>query len=186
MSYLVRSLTRGLKLNKSYLDNIIDYIDTMLHEHCIVNFYYKVKCFYYNLKWMLPQAWKFRSWDYSFNIELFSTSLEQTGNTIINTGNSINSRKIGRRALFAAYRLRKAYEYSVVDDKSYMYLSRNNRVVFNRTSSGYSVLNRDYKHSQEFYNKLYKVIDKRITKIEKSNKKEAWEYIHKYIEGWWD
>lgn len=180
MSYLVRSLKRSLK-KETKISKLIDDVDYYLHNNTLYSFYCKLKCFLINLKWMIPAAWKFRWWDSHFNVDLFCKSLEITGHNIIKYGNSTVSVKEGRRAIFAAHKLRKSYEYSWTDDKSAMYLFKENPITLKNNK-----LHHEYKQSKEFYNKLYKVMRNRVEKIQAQNKKEAWDYIYKYIDHWWD
>lgn len=143
------------------------------------DFYYNVKAFIDNLKWMIPEAWKFRCWDYSHNIDLFAKSLEITGNTIIKYGNCLTSKKHGRRAIFAAYKLKTAYNY--YSDNSISYLNKENKIKFTQC-----FLTRDYKYSEEDFYKLYNTAQKRVLALETNRKKEAWQYLHKYIEHFWE
>lgn len=143
------------------------------------DFYYNLKAFKDNLKWMIPAAWNFRCWDYQYNIDLFSKSLEVTGNTMIKYGNGVNSKKHGRRAIYAAHKLRTAYDY--YNDKSIKYLLKTNPVVRQNNT-----LKHLYKHSQKYFNKLYEVASKRVKEIEKNRQKEAWTYLHKHLPFFWD
>lgn len=145
------------------------------------DFYYDLKAFKDNLKWMIPAAWNFRCWDYQHNINLFSKSLEVTGNTMIKYGNCINSKKHGRRAIYAAHKLKTAYADYYYNDKSIQYLFKTNPTIRQNNT-----LKRLYKHSQKDFNKLYEVSFKRVGEIEKNRQKEAWTYLHKYLPFFWD
>jgi hypothetical protein len=45
-------------------------------------FRYKIPMFCENVWFFRKQLWRFRSWDYSFNLHLFSRSLEKTAHTL--------------------------------------------------------------------------------------------------------
>ena len=56
------------------------------HQHPIYKFYeffrYNLPKFLGNLWFFRKQLWQFRSWDYSFNLQIFARSLEKTVETI--------------------------------------------------------------------------------------------------------
>ena len=86
----------------------------------------------------------------------------------------------------AAKQLRKAYEDNGHNDKSYMALSKANPIRMVKINSGYSQMTHDYSKTEEYYSKMFTVINKRTSATEKRAKKEAWEYINKHIQSWWD
>lgn len=52
-------------------------------------FRYKIPMFFENIWFFRKELWKFRSWDYTFNLMLLSRSLEKTVNTLEFYGNEI-------------------------------------------------------------------------------------------------
>lgn len=56
------------------------------HQHPVYKFYeffrYKLPMFFKNVWFFRKELWKFRSWDYSFNLMMLRRSLEKTVNTI--------------------------------------------------------------------------------------------------------
>jgi len=86
----------------------------------------------------------------------------------------------------AAKQLRKAYADEGYNDKSYRYLSKKNPIRFVKLKSGNSQMTHDYSKTEEYYTKMFKVINKRIADNEKKAKLEAWLYINKYIQHFWD
>lgn len=148
--------------------------------------YYNFQNFFLNLKWMIPAAWKFRCWDSTYNIELFCKSLEITANTIKIHGNALNKEKYYRRCITAAGLLRQAYNYHRALDPSLKSLMKNNPMNYLRSNKGYSIAVHTYKTSEEYYTKQFKLISKRLDKKEKDLKTNAWNYINKYIDQFWD
>lgn len=50
---------------------------------------YKLPMFFENIWFFRKEMWNFRSWDYTFNLNLFARSLEKTENTLEYHGNEI-------------------------------------------------------------------------------------------------
>lgn len=66
----------------------------MWHRHPLYKFYelfrYKIPMFLENLWFFRKELWDFRSWDYSFNLQLLRRSLEKTVDTIEYHGHEID------------------------------------------------------------------------------------------------
>ena len=56
-------------------------------------FRYKIPVFFKNLWFFRKQLWEFRPWDYSYNLQLFSKSIESTCNYLEFKGNEIEETK---------------------------------------------------------------------------------------------
>jgi DNA-directed RNA polymerase subunit F len=52
--------------------------------------------------------------------------------------------------------------------------------------NGMSEMKTNYITDKKIYNGMYEVARKRSDREEAQAKKEAWEYLHKYIEHFWD
>ncbi len=181
MSYFTRSLTYAIKPETSKLQDTIASLDRALHHNVVLDFYHDLKNFFKNLRWLLPQAWKLRSWNFNHNIELFCRSLEETGKEQMKGTYHKHDYRNGVRAIFAAHKLRTAYEYSDFDDKSYAYLSKQNPFDFINNR-----FHRDYKQSEGFFRSLHKVTSRRVRRDAQLRKADAWGYVHKYIERFGD
>lgn len=147
---------------------------------------YRTRTIYRNFKFFWPHIINYRNWDSHYTITLLCDSLDDLAKGI-KDGCHVNAEKCYRRCKTAAGMLRNAYDdVGFLKDKSYMYLWKKNRPKFEKLDNGYSVLTREYGNTEEYYNKMYKLISDRLTKVEKERKKEAWEYLHKYVEQFWD
>lgn len=169
-----------LKESLGYKLTIVDKIYSRLADNRLVDAlstsHYNVKTFINNLRIFIPMAWRWRSWDYDYNLQVFTKLLDETGKHIIAHGNTVNSKKVGRRALIASANLKKAY--SNYDNKTAHYLYERHGFSFMK--------NYDPKVSERILNGMLKVANKREDNIMAERKKEAWAYVHKYIEYFWD
>lgn len=141
--------------------------------------YYNFKSFTINLPFFLKMAWKFRPWDYNYNITLFVKSLEVTAKNIKENDIFIGSQRVYRRAMTAAGLLDRAYNRDISKSQSYFL-----KVIYRE--DGLLKKSDKYLKRKEFYDKLYEISNKRAKEVEEQAKKEAWEYINKYIEHFWD
>ena len=68
------------------------------HDHPIYKVYelfrYKIPAFFKNVWFFRKEMWRFRSWDYSFNLQLLSRSLEKTVHTIEYYGMEVDSSRM--------------------------------------------------------------------------------------------
>lgn len=182
MSRFARSLIRAMKYDKlSFKERCQEILDDTIEKFLDFIHYYEIKNFIQNLRWMIPAAAEFRPWDFMFNIDLFCRSLDKTGDCLIKHGMGRTSRKMGIRAKTAAHKLIKAYKWSKINDKSYMYYAINNPLEL----KDHSIVT-CYKKDAEFSEKLKKVIDKRCELKEQKQKDEAWAYLIKYLPYFWD
>jgi hypothetical protein len=68
------------------------------HQHPIYKVYelfrYKIPMFFQNLWFFRKELWNFRSWDYSFNLQMLNRSLEKTVNTIEYYGHEVDDSRM--------------------------------------------------------------------------------------------
>lgn len=68
------------------------------HQHPVYKVYelfrYKIPMFFENLWFFRKSLWEFRSWDYTFNLNLLGRSLEKTVNTIEYYGHEVESSRM--------------------------------------------------------------------------------------------
>jgi hypothetical protein len=68
------------------------------HQHPIYKVYelfrYKIPMFFENLWFFRKSLWEFRSWDYSFNLQMLGRSLEKTVNTIEYHGHEVDDSRM--------------------------------------------------------------------------------------------
>lgn len=134
-----------------------------------------------NNKWLLKQFINFRAWSADhYCVELFADSLIATGRRLIKNNTSVDSIKFGRRAIFAGNQLKKAYSYTcATDDKVvHQWLAR--------FYPGASSLNFNKKTTSKLEDKLYGLASKRARNKKDMMIKDAWAYITKYINYFWD
>ncbi len=146
---------------------------------------YNAKNFAANLPFFIKWAWKWRSWDSSYAINLFSDALELVAKEMYKDKCHVNSMKYARRCSYAAKKLRSAYNDSDSVDVSYRYYAERNPVVFVKLPSGHSRMTHKWAISEEYGNKMFRTITKRTDDWNKARKQEAWQYIHKHISTWW-
>lgn len=145
-----------------------------------------VKYWYVNFKFFLPHIIKMRDWDSGYQIRLFASSLKYLANGIKQQGHLKQCDRIYKRCLIASELLTKAYNFEPWTDTSYRYQSDRNPIVFKPLDNGHTELTHEYAVSKNYYSKMSKVINKRLNNQERNLKKDAWGYINKYIEYFWD
>lgn len=149
--------------------------------------YYNATNMYANLKFFMPHIIHMRSWDSHYQITLFCDSLKFLAHGLKVQDHCVLSDRNYKRCLFAAQRLRNAYDDRSYLDKSYQRLLEANPVKFIKLPSDHSFMTHDYSpKGEEYYSKMWKLIHKRQEAAIKAEKAAAWAYIHKYIEHWWD
>ena len=146
-------------------------------------FYYDIRNFMRNLPHFLKLAWKWHWFDYYYTLGVFCDNLRRMGDKIEKQGNSVLSKRTGRRAKIAANMLDRAYNGNKTTDKSLCnYLTNHSNMI--RDLRGTDIA--ESKYNREYSDKLFKVIVKRLDESEKRRKEEAWAYLVKYIEHFWD
>jgi hypothetical protein len=148
--------------------------------------YFTVKHFFRNVRFFWPHILHMKDFDSHYQIQLFCDSLEYLARGLKRWNHCVGSDRNYKRCMTASKQLRKAYADESYKDKSYRALSNANPVRFVKLGNGFSQMTHDYKKTEEYYTKMFKVINKRTSEAEKRAKKEAWDYIHKYIQSFWD
>lgn len=164
----------------------IRYFVTDLYYDYPHTLYCNIRNIYRNVVFFWPHILKYRDFDYHYSVELFCDSLEHLAHGLKRWDNCVGSDRNYRRCMTAAKQLRKAYADESSQDKSYMALAKVNPIKWIPLKGGMSQMAHDYKKTEDYYSKMFKVINKRTQTSEAALKKEAWEYIHKYIQHWWD
>lgn len=143
--------------------------------------------------WMLEHLYSWADFDQCYSINLFQESLYYLGKGLLRWDNCISSTKNGRRCLAAAKMLERAYNSCMTEDKSYENWSDRHKLRWVPLKNGMSRMARDQlcdnamgMDREEYSSKMWEVIHERTKKIEAVRKKEVWEFIHKYIEYFWD
>ncbi len=162
------------------------YFMTDLYYDYPHHWYYIAKHFCRNVKFFWPHILGMKDFDSSYQIDLFCDSLEYLARGLKRWDNCVGSDRNYKRCMTAAKQLRKAYADEGHNDKSYRYLSKKNPIRFVKLNNGHSQMTHDYSKTEEYYTKMFKVINKRIADNEKKAKLEAWTYIYKYIQHWWE
>lgn len=187
MSKFSRSITRSLKElhgGLSYIDRLSDWWDNCYLVKKWEDIYYPIKNFTQNLPVFIKMAWNWRSWDSHYTIEAFCVLLEEQAKALQKYDRHVGSLRCARRCFTAAGLLRTAYNRPV--DKTLVYLMHRNPMFFVKIKdSSLSEMRRKQITDKRVYDGMYEVARKRSDKAEATAKKEAWEYIHKYIEHFW-
>lgn len=146
--------------------------------------------------WLVEHLYSWADFDHCFTINIFIDSLYNLGKGLLRWNNCASSQKNGRRCLAAAAMLKKAYNYETYKDKSYQNWAEGNSHWWRKlkgNKQGLSQMMTDYTKGnamgmdkQEYSNKMWNIIHNRQKRVEESLKREVWEYIHKYLEHWWD
>jgi hypothetical protein len=131
----------------------------------------------------LKMAWYWRSWDSEFTIEVLTTLL-RTSAKVLRKGCGVNSEKTYRRCMTAAGLLDKAYN-DFKRDKTISYLISKNKMYIEKVGI-FGRLKINYIADKRIYDGMYSAALKRSNKEEAALKKEAWAYLHKHIESFWD
>ncbi len=142
---------------------------------------------YKNVKFFWPHIRDMRDWDSFYQINLFCDGLEYLAQGLKQHDHCVNSDRHYKRCLFAAKRLRAAYDDRAHEDKSYKRLSDKNPIKFVKCANGRgSIMTHDYHNTEEYYEKMFKLIHKRTEATMAAEKAASWAYINKHIQSWWD
>lgn len=170
----------------SYFRRTRDFIKDIYYDYpyrCIHN----LISMYKNLRFFLPHIIGMRDFDYSYQLNLFCDSLEYLAQGLKRHDHCVLSERNYKRCLFATKRLRAAYNEESYNDKSYKALVKANPFKFVICANGLgNQLTHNYSKGEEYYSKMYKIINKRLRKTEETEKKEAVAYLFKYIQHFWD
>lgn len=148
------------------------------------DWYYDVKHFVNNLPLFLKLAWRWRGWDYMYTLDVLCELLEAQGK-LLKDGHLVSSRKRYKRCHAASGYIKKAYNGET--DRSLSYLMKHNPCIFkNLGDTGYGELKINYAMDKKMYEGLWKIANDREIRVHAELKRHAWEYLHKYIEHFWD
>lgn len=172
--------------NIKVLLRTIRYFVTDLYYDYPHQLYRNIRNLYRNVVFFWPHIRNYRDFDYHYSLELFCDSLEHLAHGLKRWGNCLHSDRHYKRCLFAARQLRNAYADEGFKDKSYKALSKANPIKWIPLKNGMSQMTHDYNKGEEYYTKMFKLINARTMKAEKEAKEKAWAYIHKHIQHWWD
>ncbi len=92
--------------------------------------------------------------------------------------------------------LKKAYNFEAWDDKSLKNWSSRNKISWKKlkgTKNGLSRMMTDHlkdnamgMDKEDYSSKMWHIINDRQKPVEAAMKRDAWDFIHKYIEHFWD
>lgn len=150
-----------------------------------------------NKNWILDHLIGYADFDESYSINLFADALINLGRGLLRWDNCVLSQRNGRRALFAGKKLRQIYGYGhswMRDDKSSKNLDERNPFELRKDNGAYlSRLSHDFRYDnamdmdrEEYYEKMWKIIHKRLDRVHEEEMDWIWKYIRKYINHWWD
>jgi hypothetical protein len=150
--------------------------------------WHEIGYFFKNLPHFVKQAWEWRDFDSSYTIEALCKNLDKLGDGLARYNNSSESMRYSRRAKIAAAQLRKSNEgHFALYDKAYMNWSNNNKPFFEDEENS-NLLRMSYKrkYPEDYSEKMWAIIHKRVTKEEEEYKKFAWAYFIKHYQRMWD
>ncbi len=149
-----------------------------------------------NLPWMADHICQWGDYDHAYSIQLFVDSLQALGRGLLRWNNVVGSLRNGRRALTAAGMLKRAYEYESWEDASYKNWSARNRHIhvpikikgqrFYEMQTLHDYSNAMNMDREKYADKMWKIIHNRQKIVEAQMKIDAWTYIQKHIESFWD
>ncbi len=192
---LYRRLTASLNaingVRTPWHQRLIMRLDDLFHQGLEKINYYDLKAFVRNLPHFIKQAWHWRGFDSHYTIEAFCQNLEKLGSELKRWNNHTGAERNARRCKFAAHLLRKAYaEDYLTSSTSYKKWSENNAIYWEEITEGKHeglyTMKFKRKYSEEYSTKMFKLMYKQEQELTKQRKIEAWAYIHKYVEFWWD
>ena len=171
-----------MNLNPTKWQEFVDWVDDIVHRR--PDWYWAIKNYKRNFMLFNKLAWNYKSWDSHFSIEVFAKLLEDNARCC-KDGLHLNSEKVYRRGMTASGMLRKAYNYSICNDKAYMYIARKYPHTWRDTEGNFTTL-RWAGEGNKRVEALRDYASKRCDETERVMKIEAWDYISKYIECLWD
>lgn len=145
------------------------------------DFYYDIKAFLSNLHIFIPLAWKWRTWDACYTLDVFVELLKVNARIVRDSDRIVGSEKIYRRGMTMAGKLDRAYNNDVPPR-----IIRLLHIMYSFEKDSMFKKSDQYLNNKKYYDKLYDLAREHGNKIEKENKKEAWEYVHRYIDYIWD
>ena len=184
MSYLNRYLQRSiddLKVNKTWSRDVTGFIDDWWHTCALMHFWYKIKWVWIN-RWLFKHIWSHRTYSAEFSIELFCDSLRQQV-IASKPSRSVSAQKDYRRCIYGAELLRRAFitNYEGRDKSLCSLRNRNPTKMVEVQGTNMYRIETKFANSEQYYDKMYKIIHDRIQKEINQKRREAWNYINKYF-----
>ena len=149
-----------------------------------------------NLKWLPEHLAQWADFDWCFTAYLFADSLESLGKGLLEWDNCLHSQRNGKRALFAARRLRclveGEYDFARKAPSMTNHMRRTHRIdvpLKNGHIEWRGVYNYDNAMGmdrKEYETKMYRIIHSRLRKAYEDEWNSTWAYITKYLRYWWD
>jgi len=146
----------------------------------IENCYYSFSNFFQNIGFFIKLAWRWRSWDQSYNIDAFCDIMEESAKRIRRYGNTVGKEKCYRRMMQGSGQLRRAYQD--YKDPTSVYLYRKSPLYATLRQDGVEISNTP-KH---IHDAMYKIAQEREKRVGEERKKYAWNYLNKWSDDWWD
>lgn len=180
------SLARAIRRmadKQTLLDRAIDKLEDYRFYNKLSDYYYNVRGFKNNLRLFIRLAWGWRPWDSHYTITVLVELLKAQA-PCLKSGLHVRRDQVYRRCMAAAGKLDKAYSKDM--DKTIVYLLQKNSWYTEPISDGMFSMKTKYITDKRIYDGMYEAARKRSEKEEQEAKKEAWEYLNKYIEHFWD
>lgn len=143
--------------------------------------------------WMFNHLHKWVDFDYYATINLLVDSLKHLGKGLIRWDNALHAERNGRRAIYAAHQIDKAYNFETYRDVSYQAHAKRSEWQHKKLKKGYTQLTQDRLKDNamnmsrdEYERKMFHVIQNRLKDAENKMQRECWRYLHKYILNMWD
>lgn len=180
--YISRSL-REMENTSKWYHKVYDAFCDWWDYSALSGYYYNFKAFIKNVCLFTRLAWMWRPWDSHYTILALTKLLEEQAKCLRN-GMALHREKYYRRCLTAAGKIDRAYNRPL--DKTISYLLDKNPIFPKELDDGMFTLETNYNTSKDLYDGIYSVAEKRADNAEKQAKKDAWDYLLKHIETFWD
>lgn len=129
---------------------------------------YKIPMFFENLWYFRKELWRFRSWDYTFNLQMFSRSLEKTANTIEFYGNEVNETRMKK-----VEKIKRVVEIIKSLDESNYICRAENEIGELKNTDGWFDEREDTPEERDHNKKVFELANK----IEEDEWNELWEIL---------
>lgn len=181
LARIKRDLEGDVRWYHTIGDNFWSYWD-----HCALNkAYYKCRAFVLNLYLFLGLAWHWRPWDSHYTIDVLVKLLKKQAKCLKENDNHVGAQRVSRRCYTAAGLLDKAYNRDI--DKTVLYCIEKRKLEFRQLdNSDLYTLEDTGTFDRRIIKGMEKIATAREKKSEAEAKKEAWAYLCKYVEHFWD
>lgn len=147
----------------------------------------------YTSSWLLKHLCIWADFDHCYSMELFIDSLKALSTGLLRWNNCITSKRNGHRCLTAARQLEIAYADDSCIAKNYQNWSKRYKIGWKSYKGGFVEIirtelcsNAMEMDAKEYSNKMWHLIYNKRKILEKTRKDEAWAYLRKYLEHFWD